>query len=192
MGKTRVFLLNDIATWKEAYCRPELCRHPGRLFESVLENKGIVFGNATLTISSDSSIFGRGSILLLVPFISKIFQVQSRNELIKQTLLKFQELLQNRLQEYAASRRNSEIRGITDAFFDKVEQTDPNSNSFFARGDSLHLVYMGLLMSGVDSTSQSMLYTYRRKVSYGIWTQWSETETVFCDFTSKMFLEIPL
>ncbi|CAG7708843.1 unnamed protein product [Allacma fusca] len=33
-GRTNVFVLNDIATWKEAYRQEEFSRHPGKVFES--------------------------------------------------------------------------------------------------------------------------------------------------------------
>ncbi|CAG7823000.1 unnamed protein product [Allacma fusca] len=38
-GRNNVYILNDIATWKEAYRREELSRHPSKAFESILKNK---------------------------------------------------------------------------------------------------------------------------------------------------------
>ncbi|CAG7720035.1 unnamed protein product [Allacma fusca] len=56
-GRARVFLLNDIETWKEAFRREEFSRQPGKIFEAVLKNKSIIFGDGNPEIKRKSHYY---------------------------------------------------------------------------------------------------------------------------------------
>ncbi|CAG7831019.1 unnamed protein product, partial [Allacma fusca] len=60
------------------------------------------------------------------------------------------------IQHHVKTREKSSVRDITDVYMDKVEHTDPTSDSFFAGGDSLQYVYTGLFSAASDSTSTSL------------------------------------
>ncbi|CAG7673303.1 unnamed protein product [Allacma fusca] len=144
LGKQRLVLLNEIAAWKEAFCRPEFSRFSSNLFASILENKSIIFGDDVAGSSKDSGFLGRQSPLLWIPFMSKLFPSISTNEIMKKWLFKLLQTMKERIRHQAKTRQNSEVRNITDAYFDKEEELRTNSKSFFYGGNTQHFVYSGL------------------------------------------------
>ncbi|CAG7711103.1 unnamed protein product, partial [Allacma fusca] len=150
---------------------------PGKLLGNILENKSIVFGDgnpeikrsissalakfgkakAVYAFSADSSFFGRQSLLLMVPYMSKI--MLSRIEYTKNMVLRLAQVMRKVIEEHESTRENLETRSITDIFLTQKEQEDLNCNTICDENpirNSLHLVYTGLFMAAVDSTSTAL------------------------------------